>query len=218
MKSNEGIVVDSEDFTMNTNWKNMQPNKYLCVNKKNLAKKYFEMPAKNAVENDDYRKYGEQHVELLNGDPPLNISWKNQQQNMYLRVDKKLLVKYYEMQKMMEETKRNNLYQYMQLNKYLCVNRKSLVKKYFEMPAGNAEEDDDYIKQGERHVELLNDDPPLNVFRKTLLPNKNLRVDKKHLVKNYYELLKMMVQTERNNLYQARLTSQCSFESRCESL
>ena len=27
MKSNEGIV-DSEDFPMNTNWKNMQPNKY----------------------------------------------------------------------------------------------------------------------------------------------------------------------------------------------
>ena len=46
----------------------------------------------------------------------------------------------------MEETKRNNLHQYMQLNKYLCVNRKNLVMKYFEMPAGNAEEDDDNKK------------------------------------------------------------------------
>ena len=79
------------------------------MNKKNLAKTYFEMLAKNAVEDDDYRKYGEQHVELLNGDPPLNISWKNLQQNMYLRVDKKLLVKkYYELLKMMVQTERNN--------------------------------------------------------------------------------------------------------------
>ena len=92
MKSNKGIVF-SEDFPTNTNCKNMQPNKYLCVNKKNLAKKYFEMPAQNAVEDDDYRKHGEQHVELLNGVPPLNISWKNLQQNKYLRVDKELLVK-----------------------------------------------------------------------------------------------------------------------------
>ena len=39
VKFTEGIV-DSEDLTpMNTYWKNMQLNKYLCVNKKNLLKK-----------------------------------------------------------------------------------------------------------------------------------------------------------------------------------
>ena len=168
VKSTEGIV-DSEDFPMNTDWKNMQLNKYLCVNKKNLVKKYFEMPAGNAVEDDDYKKHGEQHVELLNDDPPLNTSRKTLQQNKYLCVDKKHLVKGdYELQKMMEESERNNLYQNVQLNKYLCVDKKNLVKKYFEMLAGNAEEDDDYKKHDGQHVELLNDDPPLYISWKTM--------------------------------------------------
>ena len=67
---------------------------------------------------------------------------------------------YHELQKMMQENEQNN-YQIMQLSKYLCVNKKNLAKEYFEMPAGYAEEDDEYKKHDEQHVELLNDDPPL---------------------------------------------------------
>ena len=49
-------------------------------------------------------------------------------------MDKKDLVKkYYELLKMMEETKRNNLYQTLQQNKYLRVDKKHLAKKYFEL-------------------------------------------------------------------------------------
>ena len=70
------------------------------------------MPAGNAVEDDDYKKHEGQHVELLNDDPPLYISWKTMQQNKYLHVDKKHLVKkYYKLLNMMEGTKWNNLYQ-----------------------------------------------------------------------------------------------------------
>ena len=63
-KSTEGFV-DSEDFLVNTYWKSMKLNKYLRVNRNNLAKKYIEMPAGNAEEDDDYKMNDEQHVELL---------------------------------------------------------------------------------------------------------------------------------------------------------
>ena len=231
VKSTEEIV-DSEDFTLNTYWENMQLNKYLCVNRKNLAKKYFEWPAGNAEEDDDNKMYGEQHVELQNEDPPLNISWKTLQQNKYLRVDKKHLVKkYYELLKMTEETKRNNSNQTLQQNKYLHVDKKHLVKKYYELLKMMEEtkrnnlyqtlQQNKYLRVDKKHLvkkyyelQKMMEETKRNNLYQTLQQNNYLRVDKKHLMKKYYELLKMTEETERKNLNQAQLTSQCSCESR----
>ena len=48
-KSTEEIA-DSEDFSLNTYWVNMQVNKYLCTNRENLVKKYIVMSAGIAEE------------------------------------------------------------------------------------------------------------------------------------------------------------------------
>ena len=135
-------IMDSEDFSLNTDWKNMQLNKYLRVNRKDLVKKYIEMPAGTAEE---VNMEGRSH------------NYANTNVSMNLK----------------EAPRRKN----MQLNKYLRVNRRNLAKKYIKLPAGTAEEEN---MEGRSH--------------------------------NY------AITNESTNLKEARLKSQCSFESRCESL
>ena len=116
----------------------------------------------------------------------------------------------------------------MQLNKYLCTNRENLVKKYIELPAVIAEEAN---MEGRSHnYTITNASTNLKEAprRKNMQLNKYLRVNRKNFTKRNIKMpdrnaeKEIMEGRSRNyaftneptNLKEARLTSQCSFESR----
>ena len=118
----EGIV-ESEELPLNISWKTLQLNKNLRVNKKNLIKKYIEMLAGNAEEDDEYKMNDEQYVELLNNmnlnlaesivltEPGFSHFYRCRKKHNYEQQKDMIVTALAQALKTLEKTKLNNMYQ-----------------------------------------------------------------------------------------------------------
>ena len=86
----------------------------------------------------------------------------------------------------------NNSWEITQQNKYLRVDKKSLVKKSLEMPAGNAEEEDEYKKNYEQSDEKLSNMNP-NLVESIFLTAPDFSHFYRCLTKHNYEQQENMI-------------------------
>ena len=126
-----------------------------------------------------------------------------------------------------EDFSLNTYWENMQVNKYLCTNRENLVKKYIVMSAGIAEEAN--IEDWSRNYDITNASTNLRKAprQKNMQLKEYLRVNRTNFAKRNIKMLDRNVEEENmvgrcrnytltnelSNLKEARLTSQCSFES-----